>query len=688
MANFCTRLVTRTLGLEPTVQPLIASMFTPTDAIAIDSADNSAVDPPQANLISPDAETLSTVTPLADAPQSLLFPSRADVLPLATPPPLVETPQILGSSSPVEQPEATGGESVNFTFDFQPVNVTPTPNFSNTLQPNSPAEISIQKSDATGGENVNFTSAVQPIPVTPTPNSSNTLQPNSLAEISIQKSEATGGENVNFPSDVHPVPVIPTPNFSNTLQPNSPAEISIQKSEATGGENVNFPSDVHPVPVIPTPNFSNTLRPNSPAEISIQKSEAPGGENVNFTSDVQPVPVIPTPNSSNTLQTKSPSERLIQKSKAIGEENVNFTSDVQPAPITPAPNSSQTLQTNNTTKPQVPGFMGSQVENNTLEISKSTTQNVISTSSSEQPKLTETPQVSGSIQPVIEATTGLASGQSTNIQDVAANVLSTRKVVESVISIPTPTDGVEKNADKVNIETSANPQQKSELPTGKEERREGLKNSPLIQSQLTPAISPQAQIPVSDSSFEVDKTTTANSQSIYASDSRHSITRRLSQRFLGARSQVLSNQGMNNRQQIDFTFAGEDKITPQIRNARSHSDLFSTDKTAISPINEKAREQGVGGRGENTIVDTVAISAVAAKVPALKSGYKEQPLSAERRQTVASSPAPTPTINITIGRIEVRGVNPPTPTPSTKSVRRSPALSLDNYLQQRNGSQR
>ncbi|MDJ0679277.1 MAG: hypothetical protein QNJ18_05370 [Xenococcaceae cyanobacterium MO_167.B52] len=45
----------------------------------------------------------------------------------------------------------------------------------------------------------------------------------------------------------------------------------------------------------------------------------------------------------------------------------------------------------------------------------------------------------------------------------------------------------------------------------------------------------------------------------------------------------------------------------------------------------------------------------------------------------------TPTINITIGRVEVRGVKPPEPPPMTKSRSKTPQLSLSDYLKQRGG---
>ena len=61
-----------------------------------------------------------------------------------------------------------------------------------------------------------------------------------------------------------------------------------------------------------------------------------------------------------------------------------------------------------------------------------------------------------------------------------------------------------------------------------------------------------------------------------------------------------------------------------------------------------------------------------------------------REPRVAAPEPPAPTIRVAIGRIEVRAITPP-PTPPaqrTTPARPSPALSLDEYLKQRNGGQR
>jgi hypothetical protein len=51
-------------------------------------------------------------------------------------------------------------------------------------------------------------------------------------------------------------------------------------------------------------------------------------------------------------------------------------------------------------------------------------------------------------------------------------------------------------------------------------------------------------------------------------------------------------------------------------------------------------------------------------------------------------PEPPPTIQVRIGRVEVRAIMSPAPPPRPKPPRRGPTLSLDEYLKQRNGGQR
>jgi hypothetical protein len=55
---------------------------------------------------------------------------------------------------------------------------------------------------------------------------------------------------------------------------------------------------------------------------------------------------------------------------------------------------------------------------------------------------------------------------------------------------------------------------------------------------------------------------------------------------------------------------------------------------------------------------------------------------------VTAMPVPAPTIRITIGRVDVRAVVPATPAARPAPARPSPALSLEDYLKQREGGRR
>ena len=59
-------------------------------------------------------------------------------------------------------------------------------------------------------------------------------------------------------------------------------------------------------------------------------------------------------------------------------------------------------------------------------------------------------------------------------------------------------------------------------------------------------------------------------------------------------------------------------------------------------------------------------------------------------ESALTEPLPSPpAIRVTIGRVEVRAIVPPTsPKPRTTPARRAPALSLDDYIKQRNEGQR
>jgi hypothetical protein len=57
-------------------------------------------------------------------------------------------------------------------------------------------------------------------------------------------------------------------------------------------------------------------------------------------------------------------------------------------------------------------------------------------------------------------------------------------------------------------------------------------------------------------------------------------------------------------------------------------------------------------------------------------------------QRAPESPAPPPTVQVTIGRIEVRAILPPAPAPQPSARPATPRLSLTDYLKQHAGEQR
>ena len=66
-----------------------------------------------------------------------------------------------------------------------------------------------------------------------------------------------------------------------------------------------------------------------------------------------------------------------------------------------------------------------------------------------------------------------------------------------------------------------------------------------------------------------------------------------------------------------------------------------------------------------------------------------RPMPEEQEGALPELPSSPPTVRVTIGRVEVRAILPPTsPPPRIPPARRGPALSLDDYLKQRNEGQR
>jgi len=69
-------------------------------------------------------------------------------------------------------------------------------------------------------------------------------------------------------------------------------------------------------------------------------------------------------------------------------------------------------------------------------------------------------------------------------------------------------------------------------------------------------------------------------------------------------------------------------------------------------------------------------------------GPYREPMPSESRRMEQESPSSSPTVRVTIGRIEVRAVMAPAPPSPQRSLPAAPRLSLEDYLKQRDGGRR
>ena len=89
--------------------------------------------------------------------------------------------------------------------------------------------------------------------------------------------------------------------------------------------------------------------------------------------------------------------------------------------------------------------------------------------------------------------------------------------------------------------------------------------------------------------------------------------------------------------------------------------------------------------GESTSIGRPAVKRESLK-PQIRVHVEDEPGTATPIPPVSDEPA---TVNVTIGRVEVRAVMPETPPPPRKKTTKSgPSMSLDDYLKRREGNQR
>jgi hypothetical protein len=103
-------------------------------------------------------------------------------------------------------------------------------------------------------------------------------------------------------------------------------------------------------------------------------------------------------------------------------------------------------------------------------------------------------------------------------------------------------------------------------------------------------------------------------------------------------------------------------------------------------LREKSIEQSAPARSATTAVSSPSSPpepAIPPTSPLVTPPIVLVPPLPKPDKPAAPSKAP-PTIQVTIGRVEVRATPPPTPVPK-KRRHTAPVMSLDNYLRQRNG---
>jgi hypothetical protein len=99
----------------------------------------------------------------------------------------------------------------------------------------------------------------------------------------------------------------------------------------------------------------------------------------------------------------------------------------------------------------------------------------------------------------------------------------------------------------------------------------------------------------------------------------------------------------------------------------------------VRPAAVEPRAGQLETEGETTVVNLEI-------VPLPHASNRLQPASV--REGSAQAAAPPPTIEVTIGRIEVRAVTPPVPPPQQRVRESPPKMSLDDYLRANSGGRK
>ena len=142
---------------------------------------------------------------------------------------------------------------------------------------------------------------------------------------------------------------------------------------------------------------------------------------------------------------------------------------------------------------------------------------------------------------------------------------------------------------------------------------------------------------------------------------------------------------------VPVTAGQETAVGPSTPTAKKES-LSALEQIIVRTVDERTTLLDAPQFENITHPEPVSVHARLSSTPAMPvvqphvTLYREPPISISSEGT--AMPEPAPTIKITIGRVDVRAIMPAAPAPRPAPTRPSPALSLDDYLKQREGGRR
>ncbi len=134
---------------------------------------------------------------------------------------------------------------------------------------------------------------------------------------------------------------------------------------------------------------------------------------------------------------------------------------------------------------------------------------------------------------------------------------------------------------------------------------------------------------------------------------------------------------------------GSDSMQQQSTPTQKRDNLMPEQQPLLVPAVQQ-QEVSVRQQAEPLFTDECSSNPGAHRRQLPTSLPQNQQVTTSQRTAASTTEAAsaTPTIRVTIGRIDVRAVTPPAPAPRPKPIRAGPTLSLDDYTRQRKGGGR